>query len=168
MYLFLFESFILSFSFVFLFYVCLLQLKNSLVFLSKSEWNVINSLNFCHGKYLSFLDFWRALSPGIIFLFVRVFHLFVVVVFFQHFQFIILLPSGLQGFGWEICWLSCGSSFVCDKLFSLLLSEFSFYLWLLKISLSCVLVWISLSSFYMGYIGPSGSRIPFPSDLKSF
>lgn len=44
---------------------------------------------------------------------------------------------GLQGFYWEICWLSYGDSFVHDDFFLLLLSKFSLWFWQFDHHVSC-------------------------------
>ena len=145
----------------------------------------MNSLSL----YLSqqvFLSSWFFVVLGIVFLVSRFFfcqHLknIIVLIILFPLQLISLIPSStstliLSSHALLTCKISdekCADGLVEVTLYvtscSLLFSRFSFSLWCLSIWLSCVLVWIFLNLYYMEYIGPSWSGIPFSSpDLGSF
>lgn len=119
-----------------------------------------NSSGFVYlGKYFFLLHFWRTLLPDIIFLVSN----FVL----QNFEYIIPLPSGLQGFCWAICWwtyetsLLCGGSLFSSCFQNSLSLTFDDVIWMcFSVVFGLVLVW---------FVGLLESECPFPyTQLRTF
>lgn len=120
------------------------DLKDSFChFLSKSSIDKFLQLSF--GKSFSLFRFWRTVLPHISLL-VGSFFLFCL----WPFEYIILVPSELQGFYWEICSLSYEESLMHDE--SLLSHWFHNCLCLWTVWLYSVLGCSHLELSYLGFM----------------